>query len=64
MIYTIAAFLEIRWVGSGKIRIGEYIIYYNRRESNHNFSTGFLKQKYYEPCPCESEFNSITALLI
>lgn len=52
---TIAALQEVRWTGTGQVKINDYIIYYKGMDNTHHFGTGFAVHKDYKMCV--EEFN-------
>jgi hypothetical protein len=55
---TIAALQEVRWTGTGQVKINDYIIYYKGLDDTHHFGTGFALHKDYEFCV--KEFNPVS----
>lgn len=41
----VAALQEIRWTGTGQIRMNDYVLYYKGLNDKHQFGTGFAVHK-------------------
>uniref|UniRef100_A0A2S2QMB7 Craniofacial development protein 2 n=1 Tax=Sipha flava TaxID=143950 RepID=A0A2S2QMB7_9HEMI len=55
---TIAALQEVRWTGTGQVKINDYTIYFKGKNDSHQFGVGFAVNKDYEMCV--KEFNPVS----
>jgi hypothetical protein len=54
----VVALQEIRWMGAGQLKVGEYVIFYSGLESSHFFGSGFAVHESLEPYV--REFNPVS----